>query len=342
MVTTDAIAEARRRPLRCRHLLVWLALAVSARAEVSDGHYFMPLAGGPVPGCCDGCGAAARFHRPAGVAMDRHGRLVVADSMNNTIRRITPAGEVTTLAGSPGVAGSADGTGRAANFFHPSGLAIDADDCIYVADAENATIRRVSPAGEVVTLAGTAGTRGNEDGFGARARFVRPTGVAVGPAGMLFVADPGNETVRQVTPAGAVTTVARLPGLGPRAVAIEPSGGLLVAGGSAIFRVDAAGTARILARGVFGALDGLAVDSFGWVYAADRDHDAVLRLSPDGIFLESEFAPVRRPAGLALVARGGLVVTTEDNVVGMIHLLPAVASADPAAIGSTGAKNRGD
>jgi sugar lactone lactonase YvrE len=156
----------------------------------------------------DGTGAAARFSSPYGIATDGIS-LFVADSWNSTIRKVTiSTGAVTTLAGSPGVAGSTDGTGAAARFSYPYGIATDGTN-VYVADTYNHTIRQIVIAtGAVTTLAGTAGVSGSTDGTGAAAGFNLPYGVATDGTN-LFVADTENHTIRKVVIAtGAVTTPA--------------------------------------------------------------------------------------------------------------------------------------
>lgn len=161
-----------------------------------------------VSGGMDGTVAAARFATPRGIAIDAMGNLYVADEGNCNIRKITPGGVVSTLAGTAGSAGSADGTGALARFGAPRGLAADAAGTIYVADTDNHVIRRVTRTGVVTTLAGRAGGAGAADGQGSAARFSEPRGIAVDANGFVFVADTGNAAIRQITPDGVVTTIA--------------------------------------------------------------------------------------------------------------------------------------
>src|SRR6185436_15081684 len=118
-------------------------------------------------GSADGTGAAARFSNPTGVVVDGAGNVYVSDQGNHTIRKVTAAGVVTTLAGIAGMSGSADGTGAAARFNHPVRVAVDSAGNVYVTDGVNSTIREITAAGVVTTLAGTAGISGSADGMGA-------------------------------------------------------------------------------------------------------------------------------------------------------------------------------
>jgi secreted PhoX family phosphatase len=158
--------------------------STATNALTSAAGTLVVLAGVPSGiGSADGTGSAARFSYPKGVAVDGSGNVYVADYNNDTIRKVTPAGVVTTLAGSPGVIGSADGTGSAAQFNSPQGVAVDGSGNVYVADSGNSTIRKVTPAGVVTTLAGSAGVNGSADGTGSAARFNSPAGVAVDGSG---------------------------------------------------------------------------------------------------------------------------------------------------------------
>ena len=166
-------------------------------------------------GSADGTGSAARFDGPEGVAVDSSGNIFVVDNGDNTIRKVTLTGTnwvVTTLAGLAGSSGSADDSGIAAGFNNPESVAVDSAGDLFVADWGNCTIRKVTPTGVVTTLAGLAGSSGNSDGTGSQARFAFPYGVAVDGAGTVYVSDNANHTVRKVTSAGVVTTLAGLAG----------------------------------------------------------------------------------------------------------------------------------
>lgn len=205
-------------------------------------------------------GAPGPLSYPTGLAVDGAGTLYVSD--DDTIRKITPDGVVTTLAGMAGLAGSADGPGPAARFDGPTGVAVDRAGNLYVTDVNNATIRKVTPDGVVATLAGTAHVSGNSDGKGPAARFNlvmasgTVAGVAVDGAGNVFVVDSGNDLIRSITPDGTVTTIAGKAGGGnvdgplasarfnwPTALALDAAGDLFVAdtGNNTVRKITAAG-----------------------------------------------------------------------------------------------------
>lgn len=150
-------------------------------------------------GTDDGQGTAAKFNGPWGLAIDSDQNIYVADTYSNNIRKITPAGLVSTLAGSSTADhGSADGTGSAARFQYPKGVAVDTGGNVYVADTYNNTIRKITPAGVVTTVAGLAGNGNNAyvNGIGSVARFNRPEGIAIDEMNNLYVADFSNNAIR--------------------------------------------------------------------------------------------------------------------------------------------------
>jgi sugar lactone lactonase YvrE len=208
-------------------------------------------------GNADGTGTAATFSSPVGITLDASGTLFIADALNHTIRLISASGVVTTFAGGAGVAGSADGTGTAARFNSPNGVAVDGSGNVYVGDTTNNTIRAITPAGVVTTLAGLAGVSGSQDGTGVGALFNHPTGLAVDNAGNLYLADTGNSTIRKITPAGVVTTLAGLSGIA----------GLTDGTGSGAF---------------FNQPLALALDSAGNVYVADTGNATIRKITPTG------------------------------------------------------------
>lgn len=164
------------------------------------------IAGSGKVGSADGRGTAASFNLPSALAVDAANNLYVADAANNLIRKITPVGIVTTIAGN-GTIGSADGKGNAASFNFPQGIVVDASGIIYVSDTGNDLIRKITPDGTVTTFAGKIAA-GNANGTGTSATFNIPQGLAIDANHNLYVADAGNNLIREITPGGVVTTFA--------------------------------------------------------------------------------------------------------------------------------------
>jgi len=258
----------------------------------------------------------ALFNDPAGVAIDESHNIYIADAGNNTIRKLNwSTNAVTTLAGTAGSAGSANGTGSAARFRSPGAVAVDASGNVYVADTGNHTVRKITPAGAATTFAGTAGSPGNVDGTGAAARFNNPAGITIGLDGNLYVADTGNHTIRMITSTKIVTTLAGTPGVvgsadgtgssalfsGPKGIAMDWGGKLYVAdsGNNTIRKVSPDGTVVTVAgtAGVAGYADasslagslynnptGVIVDLTGNIYVADTGNNTMRMLEPrDGV-----------------------------------------------------------
>lgn len=167
--------------------------------------------------------SGSRLNLPHAVVADANGNVFIADSGNNTLRMLDVNGNVTTIAGRPGVAGSADGAGQNALFAQPQGIALSPvstsnQDVIFVSDSGNNTLRKVTvnlsgtnnsvASATVGTIAGQAGVAGAADGAAAAALFNQPTGLVVDSSGVIYVADTGNSIIRKVDTSGTVTTYA--------------------------------------------------------------------------------------------------------------------------------------
>ena len=254
---------------------------------------------GGTAGAADGQGTAAQFAYPQGIAVDGAGNVYVADLQNDTIRRITPDGVVSRLAGQAGQAGYRDGPAATAAFNLPDGIAVDGAGNIYVADLGNARIRKIDPQGMVTTLAGS-GVAGFADGPAQTARFDSPAGLAVDAEGNVYVADLKNNRIRKIAPDGTVATVA----------------GSGVAG----LRNGVAAAAQ------FNAPSGVAVAADGTLYVADYYNNCIRAIAPDGavtIFAGASEAGANDgtvvtarfngPTRVVLDSRGELVVADLGN-----------------------------
>ncbi len=154
----------------------------------------MTTLAGSTAGFADGTGAAAQFSQPYTVSVDSEGNIYTADAGNHRIRKITQNGVVTTLAGES--QGDTDGTGAAAQFNYPYGVATDAEGNVYVADTHNHKVKKVTPAGVVTTIAGTTG--GSADGGVSEAQFYYLTDLTVGGDGTIYVAEKDNHKIRKI------------------------------------------------------------------------------------------------------------------------------------------------
>ncbi|MGZ5446231.1 MAG: NHL repeat-containing protein [Thermoanaerobaculia bacterium] len=256
--------------------------------KVTPSGGVITIAGQPgVAGFADGTGPAARFRFPAGVAVDPvDGAIWISDKDNHVIRRMTPDGTVTTIAGQPGVAGSADAQGSAARFAYPRGLVVDNSGVAYVADTQNQVIRRVSPDGIAITFAGKMLAEGSSDGIAGNARFRAPSDVALDSSGNLVVTDTGNHRIRKIAPDGMVTTFA----------------------GSIQGDRDGNG-----ASAHFNAPWGLDVDTAGNVYVADHDNDQIRRITPARAVTTLAADAFHAPSGVAFAPNGALYISDALN-----------------------------
>jgi sugar lactone lactonase YvrE len=235
-----------------------------------------------VTGNTNGPAGSATFERPVGLTRDTAGNLYVSDNQAHVIRKIDASGNVTTFAGTVDQAGSANGTGTAAQFNQPAGLACDASGNVFVADRGNQCIRVIAPDGTVTTIAGAPQATGSADGSGSNARFNNPNGLAVDAAGCVYVADLGNNTIRKLCPgspgyvvftlAGQAGSAGSVDGAGsnarfqsPSGVAVDARGNLYVAdsGGYTVRFVRPGGDVTTVAgiAGTTGARDGTGTDA---------------------------------------------------------------------------------
>ena len=292
--------------------------------KITPGGVVTTLAGTAsqlTPAAVDGIGAAARFNLPYGLAADSAGNVYVSDSSPglqlNSVRKITPAGEVTTITGSNAGVGVTDGSASEARFARPEAIALHSDGTLFVADTGNQLIRKISAAGVTSTLAGNPGHGSflsSGDGTGVQATFVQPAGIAVGSDGVAYIADAFRNTIRRVGNDGVVTTLAGsyqnryrpADGRGAEAgfsstngIAMDGNGTLYVADYQAVRKIDANGNVTTLtgtlgsgsggtadgslAQARFGYLTAIALDASGNLYLTDSGNHNVRKITPAGV-----------------------------------------------------------
>jgi sugar lactone lactonase YvrE len=276
--------------------LLSLAAAVGAQDSVAT------LAGRAlVVGAANGSGTNALFSDPAAIITDANGNFYVADSQNNAIRKITTNGVVTTFAGQLGIPGNVNATGTNAQFNAPCGLAFDANGNLFVSDTGNNTIREITPAGAVSTIAGVAGPGGFTDGPAGSALFSAPLGIALATNGTIYVADSRNHCIRQIS-GGVVSTFAGSP----------PVWGT----------VDGTGT-----NAQFNGPVGLVFDTGGNLFVSDANNDTIRKITMNAVVTtfagvagadgsedgDVHSARFRSPASLTFDRKGNLFVADSFN-----------------------------
>ncbi|ACU03574.1 IPT/TIG domain-containing protein [Pedobacter heparinus] len=320
------------------------------KAAPASEYIVSTFAGDGTAGLFNGAAADAQFRNPEGLAVDAQGNVIVADRQNHTIRKISPAGQVTTIAGD-GTAGYADGTGTAAKFSSPWKLAIDPLGNIIVADRDNFKIRKIAPDGAVTTLAGS--TAGFADGTGSAAKFMQPLDVVADAQGNIYVADNTAHRIRKVSPSGTVTTLAGdgtagyLDATGvqakfrnPSGLTVDQQGNIIVADrlNHRIRKITPAGTVSTIAgAGTTGLLDGdaltakfadpygVAVDAGGNILVAELTNARIRKITPvgqvstlagssagfaDGLSVNAKF---NQPTDLDIDAKGNIYVAEVTN-----------------------------
>ncbi len=288
-------------------------------------------------GYTNATGTAARFSAPAALCFDGAGNLYVTEQGNNAIRKITSAGVVTTFAGS-GAAGSTNGTGTAASFNAPAGIAIDGSGNLYVAEQNNNDIRKITPGAVVSTFAGsTSGTAGYTNATGTAARFSFPAIICFDGSGNMFVTDWGNNAIREITSAGVVTTFAgstsgtsgSTNGTGtaarfssPAGIAIDGAGNFYISeyGNNDIRMITPAGVVTLLAGSTtqtagttdavgtaarFNTPIGMCIDATGTIYLTDYGNNSIRTIGLTGYTISPAL-----PTGLTFTSSTGTISGT--------------------------------
>jgi len=335
-----------------------ISIEVNGKSAESDNFEYIytamvsTFAGSGKKGFADGSAAVAQFSGPHDVAVDDKGNVYVADQFNNRIRKITSAGDVTTIAGT-GIEGFLDGNSNVAMFFQPCGISVDGAGNLYVADTRNNRIRKITSSGIVSTLAGS-GPEGFTDGTGTAARFNAPIDVATDKLGNIYVADLNNHAIRKVTGTGIVNTFAGngtrsfADGTGTMARFFYPSGveadaqGNVYVGDAENNRIRKISTSAVVSTiggsGAKGFEDGsaliasfsepnnVAIDLSGNIYVSDHSNNSIRKISKAGIvsrisgtgiggFLNGEalLAKFNSPYGLTVDSKGNIFVADHVN-----------------------------
>lgn len=283
--------------LRCRLVfLIFFSGLASFSQESTNSYEIVNVStiAGSDTGYKDGKGISAKFNNPVGIAKDSQGNLFVVDKGNNSIRKISPTGQVSTFAGS--VVGFEDGQGKNAKFNSPNGIAIDSLDNLYLADLQNHKIRKITPDGEVSTIAGSG--YGYNDGKANKAKFAWPQDVAIDSKGNIYVTDEGNDVIRKITIDCIVSTFA---------------------GGEKGYKDGQGASAQ------FHNPMGIAIDSQDNLFVGDYMNNRIRKITPnalvstlvgnergfaDGIGMNAQ---LNRPTGIAIDSLDILYITDSQN-----------------------------
>jgi sugar lactone lactonase YvrE len=294
------------------------------------------IAGNGTPGFADGNGSSAQFNIFYRIAIDGQDNIYVADAINNSIRKITQPGNVTTVAGT-GVAGYVDGNIANAEFNNPVGIAFDVQGDMYISDAGNNVIRKITSSGIVSTLAGN-GIQGFADGAGVNAEFNGINEMVTDAQGNIYVVEGGNNRIRKITPSGIVSTLAGngIQGFAdgaaasaefntPFGIAIDKQGNIYV-GDNVNVRIRKITPAGMVSTIAQVNNNGISVDAEGNVYVGDASDNVIDKITPagvlstfagngiaglvDGTLLNAEF---NSPRGSAVDSKGNIYVADEGN-----------------------------
>lgn len=344
---------------------------------MAQAYQWTTLAGGTGGGVgfTDGPVTVASFNTLKALAEDAAGNLYLVDSGNHAIRKLTPDGMVSTVAGRPGIPGTTDGTGLQARFNKPGGITTDGAGNFYVADTASHTIRRITASGIVTTLAGKPGAVGSVDGSGSNARFSSPAAIALAVNGDLFIADTANHLIRRITPDGIVSTVAGQAGVAgyadgaadaalfknPGALASDDEGALYIADSfnRVVRKISTGSVVSTIAGAVgvignfdgigsearFNNLQGIAVDGARNIYVTDLNYNLLRKISAsDGMVttIAGKAGLVQRVDGTGAAARffrAGGVIVARDGALRVAELGHAVRKVTPEGVVTTLAAN---
>jgi uncharacterized protein (TIGR03437 family) len=312
-------------------LRVPLLLAASLAPAATGPQYLITSVAGSDAVGDGGAAVAAQLAGAEGVAADAAGNVYLADAIDHRVRKVSPAGVITTVAGNghPGFQGD-EGPARNALLNSPYGLAVDAAGTLYIADLGNGRVRAVSPDGLIRTVAGGQSRPGG-DGGDALAAKLSPRNVAVAPDGALYISDFADHRIYRVTRDGRISVVAGtgVAGAGeadepvstaqlnaPAGLAVDPAGALWVAdsGNNRVCKIDRGRLVTVVPSSLLSAPTGVAVDAAGNLYIADSGNRRVARRSPAGVTTTLAGFGELAPRDLATDRLGGLYVAARTRV----------------------------